>query len=294
MRAIKIASISVLIFLLISTGIYCYLIYKNNIDIPAPPKQTRQQALNKSINWVLKNQNELVNINNPVLWWFLDESASLTNNTELAALVRKYRRTVLDKKSIWTGYFVIKPPFTYEPGILDRLEKYQKFFAYGLTCNQYLGEEKTIHQQLDLSFCDWRPYYSSCITHQMMGIRLLQIKQCGDQNINQQLSIQLASKIESQLIWDPRVGDVYIQRALMLAESGNRKKIKPIWIQKILNEQLEDGSWASFDKLLHLYNDSYLGFGYKFPAINIPKGNFHSTAQAIYLLSLLNVGNEQI
>ncbi|VAW50092.1 hypothetical protein MNBD_GAMMA06-54, partial [hydrothermal vent metagenome] len=231
---------------------YFYLVYKNNVDTPPPSKQSIQQALDKSINWVLKNQDELIKINNPVLWWFLDESASLTNNYKLSKLIWKYRNTVLDKNSIWTGYWVKKPPFTYIPGSLDHMEKYQKFFTYGLTCDLDLSEEKVIQDQLDENFCDWHPYYSSCITHQIMGVRLLQIKQCGDQEQNKKLVKKLAKLIESQLIWDPRVGDVYIQRVLTLVDSGNKEKIKPVWIKQILNEQRTDGSWANFYRLFNI------------------------------------------
>lgn len=202
-------------------------------------------------------------------------------------MVRKYRNNVLDRNSVWTGYFVKTPPFTYMPGTLNFMEKYQKFFVYGLTCDSDLGEEDVIEEQLKLNFCDWSPYYSSCSTHQLMGIRLLQLKNCGDQKLNVQLSDELVKVIQKQLFWDPRVGDVYIQRVLMLIESGNGNLVKPVWITNILNEQLNDGGWASFYKILPLFNDIYFGHSYKFIDIRSPTSSFHSTAQAIYLLSLI-------
>jgi len=120
-----------------------------------------------------------------------------------------------------------------------------------------------------------------------MDIRLLQIKQCAGQKLYAQLSDELAAMIEEQLTWDPRVGDVYIQRALMLTESGNDNLVKSGWIKNILNEQLNDGGWASFYKILPLYDDKYLGFSYKFIDVRTPKSGFHTTAQAIYFLSLI-------
>ena len=122
-----------------------------------------------------------------------------------------------------------------------------------------------------------------------MGIRLLQRKNCGDQILYQQLSDKLAKMIEGQLTWDPRVGDVYIQRALMLIESGHKNKVKNAWIQNILNEQRENGGWASFYKLFTFNDSTEIGFNYKLPGIcTNPKANFHTTAQAIYLLSLIS------
>ena len=124
-RIITTASLSLL--LTFSIG-YFYLVYKNNTDAPPPTKQEIHQALDKSINWILKNQDELIKINNPVLWWFLDESAFITNNNKLSSLVRKYKNTTLNKGSVWSGYWVKNPPFTYIMGSLDHMEEYQKFF----------------------------------------------------------------------------------------------------------------------------------------------------------------------
>lgn len=272
---------------LLFSATYFNLLQKNNNSVPAPSKQEIQSALNDSINWVLEHQDELINIDNPILWWFLDESAILTKNNQLANLTAKYKNTVLDRNSVWAGYWVKKPSFYYAPGSLDYMANYQKFFAFGLSCDADLAEEPVIQEQFSSHFCDWRPYYSSCTTHQLMAIRSLQIKDCGDQTLNQELSAALADQIQQQLVWDPRVGDVYIQRALMLVESGNENKVKPVWIQNILNEQLDSGAWASFYKLLHLYDDKYFGFSYMFVDVRTPESNFHTTAQAIYLLSLL-------
>lgn len=292
MRASKVAAIITIPLTILLTTSYLYLVYKNNLEIPEPSTEEIRYSLNKSINWVIQNQDELILIDNPALWWFINESATLTNNFKLASLVNKYRNTVLDKHSIWKGFFIKDTSFVYIIGSLDFLVDYQKFFIYGFTCDSELGEEQLIQDQLKLNYCNWRPYYSSCTTHQLMGIRLLQSNHCGNPQQNQNLSDELSHIIEKQLTWDPRVGDVYIQRALMLVESGHQDKVKPVWIHNILHEQLDDGGWASFDRLIPLANNKYFGFNYKFVGINSPSSNFHTTAQAIYLLSLLLAHNE--
>lgn len=288
MKVLRITAISFLALILFFSAGYFYLVYKNNIDTPPPSRQEILPTLDRSINWILHNQEKIIKLNNPILWWFLDESASLTSNKELSRLVKRYRNSVLNHNPVWTGYWVKKPPFVYITGSLAKIEDYQKLFIYGLTCDTDLGEEKLIQDQFDIKYCDWHPYYSSCITHQMMGVRILQTKQCGDQEQNRQLSTNLADLIESQLVWDPRVGDVYIQRVLMLVESGNIDKVKPVWIQNILQEQRNDGGWANFYSLFAINESTEFGFGYKLPgmATNLPS-SFHTTAQAIYLLSLL-------
>lgn len=289
MKAFRIIFFSSLPLLILLTSYYFYLVYKNNIDVPPASKQEIQQALDKSINWVLKNQNELIKTKNSALWWFLDESAKLTSNSELINLTNKYKFTVLNKKSVWSGYFTKTPPFTYFPGSLGTMKQYQKFLIYGLTCDATLGDEPFIQKQLDINFCNWTPFYSSCSTHQLMGIRLLQTKNCSNQKLYQKLSNELSEIIEKQLTWDPRVGDVYIQRVLMLKESGHTDKIKPVWISRILKEQRSDGGWANFYNMLNLTDTVELGFGYVMPEIrSLPTSSFHTTAQAIYLLSTIN------
>ncbi len=288
MKALRIIAVSILALTLLFSVSYFYLVYKNNINTPRPSKQEIQQALDKSTNWVLKNQDEVLKINNPVIWWFITKSAALTDNYELSRLARKYGSSMVNKNSPWAGYWKKKSSFAYITGSLDYLEEYQRFFIYALSCDTDLGDEKIIQEQFNLNYCDWRPYYSSCITHQLMGIRLLQIKNCGDQNLNRRLSTQLTDLVEKQLIWDPRVGDVYIQRTLMLVESGNQDKVKSIWLRNILDAQQDDGGWASFDKILPVPDDKYFGFSYKFVDIRKPVSNLHPTAQAIYLLSLVS------
>ncbi len=289
MKAVKILSVGTLILLLLVASLYFYFVYKNNLDIKEPTSVEIETALDGSINWILDNQDELLNVNNPALWWFLYESANLTNNRELAQLVSKYRNTTLDKNTVWAGYFKRTPPILYVTGMLNHIEKYQKFFIYGLTCDSDLGDEADIHEQLDINFCNWKPYYSSCSTHQLMGIRLLQTKNCNNQKLYRQLSKQLINVIEEQIVWDPRVGDVYMQRVLMLLESGHAEKVKPTWIRQILQEQRSNGAWANFYRLINITDTIEFGFGYKFPEIRSqPKASFHTTAQAIYVLSLIN------
>ena len=95
MKAIKICSLgaAIAILVFVVSG-YFYLVYKNNLDTPEPTAQEIQQALDRSISWLLNNRDEVIQQNNPVLWWFLDESALLTDNGALASLALEYRRTI--------------------------------------------------------------------------------------------------------------------------------------------------------------------------------------------------------
>ncbi|MFK5948082.1 MAG: hypothetical protein QM500_04860 [Methylococcales bacterium] len=71
----------------------------------------------------------------------------------------------------------------------------------------------------------------------------MQRYQCGyDDKVNATIS-KLQKVVISELTWDFRVGDAYIQRVLMLADTGALGQVKPVWLQNILQAQNDNGSW---------------------------------------------------
>jgi hypothetical protein len=78
----------------------------------------------------------------------------------------------------------------------------------------------------------------------------------------------------------------------MLAESGMAQKIKPVWLQRILDAQLADGGWGSLYMLLPVSRTHYLGLTDR-PVIMEPRSNFHTTAQGVFLFSLLAGGQDR-
>jgi len=118
-------------------------------------------------------------------------------------------------------------------------------------------------------------------------VRLLQRSNCGDQKKLASLSSELLDIIHTELSWDFRVGDAYLQRNLMLAEAGRLDLIKPVWIQRILDEQNPDGGWDDVHSILPLGGNIVFGLSSKLPVIKKEKSGFHATAQGVWLLSLL-------
>ena len=90
------------------------------------------------------------------------------------------------------------------------------------------------------------------MTHQLVEIRLLQRSECGDPAQLDDTVLQLQQRITRQLLLDPRVVDAYMQRVLMLVESGAGALAKPIWIWKLVDAQQPDGGWSTFEPLLPL------------------------------------------
>ena len=131
-----------------------------------------------------------------------------------------------------------------------------------------------------------------CVTHQLMGLRFMQRYQCGYDETVQTTIDALQQVVISELTWDFRVGDAYIQRVLMLADTGAYISLKPVWIKNILNAQNADGSWDDLHPILNLTNGKILAYTSLLPTIKKPKADFHASAQAIWLLSLLLTQNQ--
>ncbi len=261
-------------------------VYQNNKTTSSPTKTELQSSLDNAVEWLYINEQTIMRNHNPALWWMLKEAADISDRKRLKAFYQKYKSKHLDRTpdNLWTSFF----KSYYKPHVPDitelmRLADYQIFFLYGLTCDKNLGEEPVIRKQLKSDFCIAHFIYPRCITHQQIGVRLLQQRNCGNHD---QLSTELLDIIDTEITWDFRVTDSYLQRALVLAESGRLSTVKPIWQKRILDAQMQDGGWSDFFPLLSL-GSKQIGFTSTLPAIGPKQSTFHATAQGIWLMSLL-------
>ena len=170
---------------------------------------------------------------------------------------------------------------------LTGFDDYHLHFLYTISCARELESLPIVQAQLHADYCTSQPWRPACATHQLMGLRFMQRSQCGDA-----VAIQAAiTDIQDYVVWQltlyPRVVDVYIQRILMLAESGKSEAIKPVWLERILNAQRADGGWAEIDPLLRLPLGAGLGFSAHGLSLGEPVSGFHTIAQGLLLMSLL-------
>lgn len=310
MIGIRFVFVIVTIFLIIVLGTIGY----NNRDVEYPGDDELSESLEESIVWLVENKEAMLEFDNPILWYFLQRSAQVSGDTRIESLVESYyykyvelERNAFSKSySLWMGMF--KPGFDYGPlpfDMINSINYYSQHFAYAIYCDEEMGHLDNIKAQNEPEFCGafylLRP---TCTTHQLMGIRFLQQSNCGDDARLASTVEALQSKIERELRYDPRVLDVYIQRAMMLVESGSPDKVKNIWIRRILEHQNTDGGWGNFQALISLDDEQplFLGFGYgssktgvpragstflKIIGIGQPRSTFHATAQGTLLLTLL-------
>ncbi len=287
------------LFILFLSGviIFGWQVWQNNRSVSPATHADMNMHFDKSISWLDSNYATLENNHNPILWWMIKQAAENSNNKTLQSIYFKYKKNYLNNEpaNLWSSMF----DKFYKPKIPDisafsALADYQTFFVYGLSCDDNLASEPVIQKQLSsANFCSLHYLHPRCITHQLMGLRFVQRYQCGYDETVKTTIAKLKENIISELTWDFRVGDAYIQRVLMLADINAYKEIKPIWVNNILAAQNDDGSWDDLDPIISLGNGKVFGFTSMLPTIKKPDADFHASAQAIWLLSLLLKETEQ-
>lgn len=265
-------------------------IWLNNRETDPVTHQDIKLHFHRSVSWLDSSYSSLENIENPILWWMIKEAASNSDNITLDRIYSTYKKDHLDNRPanlstpMFDKFYRPKMP---DISLLKGLQDYQLFFFYALSCDANLGSEPVIQRQMVPQFCSLHYLHPRCVTHQLMGLRFMQRYQCGYDDTVAATIAALQQIVISELTWDFRVGDAYIQRVLMLVDTGAYKETKPVWIRNILNAQNDDGSWDDLHPVLYLGNDFYLGHTSMWPALKKQQADFHATAQAIWLLSLL-------
>ena len=270
-------------------AVYAGLLYINNADM-APPDQARiEKSFAAGVDWLEANRRNILSSPNHALWWMVQQSAERTGNPILTSLFEDYRARHLEHgRTIWKPLFY---PGRWVPvGVEDLagLKDYQMHFVYAINCDPVLATQPLIQAQLDANYCDQYPLRPACVTHQMVGFRLMQRAKCGDAEATDAAVRQLQARLVRQLTWDPRVVDVYLQRVLMLVESGARESVKPVWLHRVVEAQLSDGGWGPIDAPIDVGDGAVsLGFDARGITLERPFSSFHATTQGVFLMGLL-------
>ena len=286
MRKFFIASTASVALIILWAG---YQLWSNNRTVDAPSPMSISASLEKGIGWLVNNRSIIVNDQNAMLWSMVKESADITQDRRLQMLFSEYKLRQIDPYpgNVWRYLFDPHADIPIGVDQLIQLPDYNLYFIYGASCSTAIAQEDIIRRQHDPEFCSkYHPISPACVTHQLIGARLIQERHCLDERTISSLIRALQSKIITQLTWDPRVVDVYIQRVWTLAESGGLEQVKPVWMHRVLDAQSEDGGWTGFEPLLPVGRSYYIGFVNNGFAIQRPSSNFHATAQGVLLMSI--------
>ncbi len=270
-------------------AVIAWAVIENNKTVAYPSEARLLMSLDNSVNWLIENQATLVSQHNPILWWMLKKAGENTGHKELKDFYLNYKKKHIDKArpDVWTPMFSEHArPFVPDITLLD-YQPYQHFMVYSLNCDKDYEHETTIQAQMRPGFCSLHYLKPRCITHQMFGLRFMQRYNCGHEQLVSGTIADLQDTIVDELTWDFRVGDAYIQRVLMLTDSGAFHQVKPVWVDRILKAQNLDGGWDDIHPLLSLPDGRVFGLGTTRLKLSEPVSNFHATAQAVWLLSML-------
>ena len=271
----------------------------NNAEVPFPSQVEIEQSQLKAIGWIKAHESEVLDTENAALWWMLRDSAALTGNAYLVGLYAKYYERYLahNPRNGWHYLFDKESDVWLPISELAQLPDYNQFFLYGLSCDSSLRKQSQVAKLLGADACGTIPsptYFRdpACVTHQLVGVRFMHQRRCEDDMRTGVLIRTLQDKIVVEATWDFRgVVDSYIQKILMLAESGAAQRIKPIWLKRVINAQRMDGGWDDFDEIFPLNRGRSFGWAgwsaHGWIWIRHPKSSFHATAQGLYLMSLL-------
>jgi hypothetical protein len=269
---------------------YAASLWANHRAVPAPDKAVLTASLERAISWLDDAMQGAESYTDPYLWWMLKQAAATTRNRHLVTFYNSIEPSLLKNRHwyIWSDMFdpdaaVALPPFS----TLRFLPYYDYLYLYGLTCNTDWESEPEVQSQLQPDFCSMHFLHPNCTTRQLLGVRFMQRNGCGDPDRVAGLVRELQGRIVAELDWDPRVTDAYIMRVLMLVESGAADRVRPVWIQRILDAQHADGGWGDVAPVLPLPNGKVLGFASTGPAYRELRSDFRTTAKCIRLLSLL-------
>ncbi len=265
-----------------------YLIWNNNRTVSPTGKDQLNGSLENGIQWLKTHEQSILDTQNPMLWHLVQQAGDISGDPRLTSLFSDYEKRYLDNNpnNIWRPLF---KPGTWVPIRFEDIASFPYYnwhFIYASTCDSDLEKVPEIAAQNTPSFCDRYPLRPACATHQMMGLLLLKRSHCGDPAQLENTIDALQQRIYRQLTWDPRVVDVYMQRVLMLVESGAGTKVKPVWLKHLLDAQQPDGGWSPFMPLVPVGGGRAIGTS-RLISIGKPESDFHMTAQGVLLLTLL-------
>jgi hypothetical protein len=273
-----------------------------NRSVPEPTVAEKQLAYERAKAWIRQNESAVLNEGNVALWWFLSATADVMDDAYLHELVKRYIDDHYAEGSpslVWLRMVAPQVPAWTQGYDSSELVPYQKFFLHAINCQpvSMVGGDTSIF--LRQNMCS--PQVSkvllgeaACTTHHLMGIHLYKRSRCEAPVGLPELESQLFDDVQTQLTWDPRVRDAYVQRVLVLQWFGRSHQVKPVWLRRVMSAQLADGGWAwsapmpEVPSLLQgwSFGRFWRGVVLQQPLDDLYVSDFHPTAQGLLLMAL--------
>lgn len=246
----------------------------------APPSAAElRRHWQSALRWMQANEARNVADGNPILWRMVRDAAALSGDTMLSSQVQRFQGRYFSREPVDAWVLLVEPsakPAGNRPAGLDRLPAYMKLMAYGMSCDAGIGDSEIVRKQLVPGWCS---AYAArrvlaqpkCVTHQLVGIMLMQQRACGDPALVAAMTRELQDRIVGEMSLDVVMRDEYLQRVLMLYWTGAPERVKPVWLNRVLRAQRPDGGWD---------------YDARWSRADADEGNFHASAQGLLILAI--------
>jgi hypothetical protein len=227
-------------------------------------------SIEKAVGWIAKDQKKIIGNPNIALLKMLDECDQWQPTPVFSEMIDFIMSQPLEPKC-WKA--LIDPNRLVNPKELNTLMNTEpidnKWTLYAL------APVKSDLSPQQLGLFEHDRWQNRQLTHQLWA--LIHLKERTDPNNNIDLLIEhLSGRISKELFYDLAVVDIYIQKVVFVLRSGHPEKIRRRWIERIIENQHEDGGW----------NDKWFCFGSgRRPSFKPGKPtDSHATIQAVWLL----------
>lgn len=267
------------------------------------PRATLVDQRQRAMQWLRANEQRVLADGNSALWWMLQDAGRRSGDAYLQSLTQmalSRHFAAPNEMEPWRRMLEPGARINAYSKSLSELRDYQRFFHHALTCMPLSLKDGDTSQFLTRDMC--APMLTKvawsdpvCTTHQLFGMMFIRQTGCAGVPAFNDLEEELLDNVRLQLTWDPVMRDPHIQRLLLLALHGRTDEIKPIWLRRMLDAQEPDGGWLGHSRIPEL--PSWLQPGHLRELIALIKTDlvvpkktdfdFHATAQAIFLLTIL-------
>lgn len=227
------------------------------------------RAIESSQEWFKANAEAMDADPNPAVLHMVKAMSGLQENPALTRVLNDYRLAHSDQ--FWLR--IIDPNASTPPLTASEraaLLPYQRWFAYAMDPG---GSPISPAEKASL----WNPnaYKGYELTHQLFA-HYLYLFQFPQDEKTLRMVRHLSNRIAREADKDFKVTDLFVQRVAFLLMVGRTDLVRPRWVERIIENQLDDGGWRW----------SWKGWGPGWRMLGNPKAasHQHPTAQAAWAL----------
>jgi len=199
-------------------------------------------SLDRAIAWIASN-NDVTGINPPIMYMVADIE-KMTGDPRLLSVLDANKRTLstryaaLQLAPFWMRIIDPKIPLPFITSYeLNHNGFDQRWFAYAINPDKAHLSEEDLADLFSLTKYVWGARH-----HQVLALIMYRDFNGDSERVDSTLR-RLCEKEARDQRYDFRVTDAYVQRNAFLLAAGQPDLVRSRWIERILDNQMPDGSW---------------------------------------------------